>query len=159
MSENGPLLDCKSVYSGSIPLPASNPLTGNSVVSIARERGVTAGGQAEAGLEMPSHVALVGKAYSVGGVGKRGAARDLGPHVLEATADEVAVRRGAEPVAEATGEGVAVEAGLLLQRRAGDGASGGVEEAARGIEGFLGQTPRDRGRTGPAREGVRERGN
>ena len=100
------------------------------VVTAARERGVTAGGQAEAGLEMPSHVALVGKAYSVGGVGKRGAARDLGPHALKATADEVAVRRGAEPVAEATGEGIAVEAGLFLQHRGGDGASGVVEEGA-----------------------------
>ena len=129
------------------------------VVTAVRERGVTAGGQAEAGLEMPSHVALVGKAYSVGGVGKRGAVRDLGSHVLKATAEEVAVRRGAEPVAEATGEGVAVEAGLFLPHRGGDGTSGVVEDAARGIEGFLGQTPRDRKRTGPAREGVREHGN
>src|SRR5262245_19158964 len=126
------------------------------VVTAARERGVTAGGQAEAGLEMPSHVALVGKAYSVGGVGKR---RDLGPHALKATADEVAVRRGAEPVAEATGEGIAVEAGLFLQHRGEDGACGVVEKAARGVEGFLGQAPRDRGRTGPARKSVRERGN
>ena len=129
------------------------------MVTAARERGVTAGGQAEAGFEMPRHVALVGKACSVGGVGERGAVRNLGPYALKATADEVAVRRGAEPIAEAAGEGVAVEAGLVLQRRGEDGAYGVVEEAARGVEGFPGQAPRDRGRAGPAGEGVRERGN
>ena len=83
----------------------------------------------------------------------------LGPYALKATADQVAVRRGAEPIAEAAGEGVAVEAGLCLQRRGEDRAYGVVEEAARGVEGFFGQALRDRGSTGPAREGVRERRN
>ena len=48
------------------------------VVTSARERDVAAGGQAEAGFEVPRHVALVGKACGIGGVGKRGAASDLG---------------------------------------------------------------------------------
>jgi len=129
------------------------------VVTAARERGVAAGGQAEAGFEMPRHVALVGKACSVGGVGERGAVRNLGLYALKATTEEEAVRRGAEPVPEVMGEGIAVEAGLFLQHRGEDGAYGVVEEAACSVEGFFGQALRDRGSTGPAREGVRERRN
>ena len=51
------------------------------------KRGVAAGGEAEARLEMPDHVALIGEASSVGGVSERDAAGNLGLHPIEATAD------------------------------------------------------------------------
>src|SRR6266851_820944 len=54
--------------------------------SAAQERGVPARGEADARLEMPSHVALVSEASGVGGVCERGAAGDLGLHPIEAPA-------------------------------------------------------------------------
>jgi len=103
---------------------------------------------------MPRHVALIGKARSVGGVGERDAASDLRPHTLQATADQVPVRRGAEPSAEAARKCVTVEAGLGLQRRGAYRAGRHVKEIPRRIEGFRGEAPRDGGGPGKPRQGV-----
>ena len=66
----------------------------------------------------------------------------------------VAVRRGAEPGAEAARKRVTVEADLGLQRRGAHRARRDVKEIPRRIEGFRGEAPRDGGGPGKPRQGV-----
>jgi hypothetical protein len=93
-------------------------------------------------------MALIGEACGIGGVSKRGATSDLRPHTLQATANQITVRRSAEPGAEAARKCIAVEASFRLQRRGPHRARRGVKEFARRIEGFSGEAPPDRGGAG-----------
>ena len=69
------------------------------------------------------------------------------------------MRRGAEASSEPAREGVAVDAGFCLQSRGTDRTGGGVEQVARGNEGFRADARYWRQCAGMAREGIGESGN
>src|SRR6185503_15608772 len=89
--------------------------------ALSRQGGPAAGRQAEAGGEMPSEMALVGKTGGRCSIGKGGA---LGDHLLrpgQPPADLIAVRRGAGGGAEMAGKREAVEARDRFQLLRGHG--------------------------------------
>jgi hypothetical protein len=76
---------------------------------------VSAWGNAEAGFEMPRHMALIGEACGDGGPGKSKPADDPSANPKETPADEMAMRRSTHLRAEAASEAEGVDAGLAVQ--------------------------------------------